>query len=296
MSFSVSTRAFYDTAASRMATLTGQTDTLMTQLSTGKRIHAASDDSLAWTRLQALAQAKTDAATDSANLKLAQSILQQGDSTLSAITAQLQQASELAVQAGNGTLTADGKAAIATQLAGVLESIVSLANMQDARGLPLFGGDGTGAAVTLNTDGTLTFASGRTGAIPIGEGQSVETGAPAASFLKAGDTDIGAALTAMIDALNAGGTIPEDAAAALKAVSEQTTATQAALGARAARVDLVFAQQASAATDREVARSGLEDVDMTAAITELQKTMTVLQATQASFSKLSSLSLFDYLR
>ena len=31
-------------------------------------------------------------------------------------------------------------------------------------------------------------------------------------------------------------------------------------------------------------------------ITDLQKTMTVLSATQASFSKLQSLSLFDYLR
>ena len=51
-----------------------------------------------------------------------------------------------------------------------------------------------------------------------------------------------------------------------------------------------------AATTRETERSGLEDTDVTAAITELQKTMTVLQATQASFSKLSSLSLFDYLK
>lgn len=296
MTFSVSTRAFYDTAASRMTTLTGQTDTLMTQLSTGKRIHAASDDSLAWARLQALAQAKTDATTDTANVKLAQSILQQGDSTLTAITTQLQQASELAVQAGNGTLNPDGKAAIATQLSGILESLVSLANTRDARGLPLFGGDGAGAAVTRNADGTLAFATGKAGAIPIGEGQTVETGAPASAFLKAGDLDIGAALTAMIEALNAGGTIPEDATDALKAISEQTTATQAALGARAARVDLVAAQQTTAATDREIARSDLEDVDMTTAITELQKTMTVLQATQASFSKLSSLSLFDYLR
>ncbi len=32
------------------------------------------------------------------------------------------------------------------------------------------------------------------------------------------------------------------------------------------------------------------------AITELQKTMTILSATQASFSKLSQLSLFDYIR
>jgi flagellar hook-associated protein 3 FlgL len=40
----------------------------------------------------------------------------------------------------------------------------------------------------------------------------------------------------------------------------------------------------------------LEDTDVTTAVTQLQKTLTILQATQASFTKLTSLSLFDYLR
>ena len=50
------------------------------------------------------------------------------------------------------------------------------------------------------------------------------------------------------------------------------------------------------ATDREITRSSIEDTDVTQAITELQKTMTILSAAQASFTKLSNLSLFDYLR
>jgi flagellar hook-associated protein 3 FlgL len=103
-------------------------------------------------------------------------------------------------------------------------------------------------------------------------------------------------LTGMIDALTAGEGLPEGSADALKTIGDQTTAAQASIGARAARVDLVAAQQTTAATDREATRTGLEDVDVTQAITDLQKTMTVLQATQASFSKLSALSLFDYLR
>ena len=50
------------------------------------------------------------------------------------------------------------------------------------------------------------------------------------------------------------------------------------------------------ADDREAKRSGLEDTDITTTVVELQKTMTILSATQASFTKLSALSLFDYLR
>ena len=51
-----------------------------------------------------------------------------------------------------------------------------------------------------------------------------------------------------------------------------------------------------AQTDRTELRSSLEDVDVTQAYTELSKTMTILTATQTSFSKLSQLSLFNYLR
>ena len=43
-------------------------------------------------------------------------------------------------------------------------------------------------------------------------------------------------------------------------------------------------------------RSKLEDTDVTSAVIELQQLMTALSATQASFTKLSGLSLFDYLR
>jgi flagellar hook-associated protein 3 FlgL len=68
------------------------------------------------------------------------------------------------------------------------------------------------------------------------------------------------------------------------------------VGARSARLDLVSDQLTDTAANREIDRSALEDTDVTEAITELQKTMTILSATQASFTKLSQLSLFDYLR
>lgn len=295
MDFALSTSLFYDRSAAAMNRLTGTANTLSEQIATGKRILAPSDDSAAWQKLQGLAQAKADAGVDTANVKLAGSILQQADTALSAIVDQLQSASDLAVQAGNGTLSTDARRAIATQLGGILESIVALANGKDARGAPLFGGAGDDAAVTL-AGGALTFAAGTAGAIPIGDGQSVQVSANAETFLRSGDADLATVLAGMIDALNAGDALPDGAADALTAIADQTTATQASLGARAARVDLVAAQQLTAATDREAARSSLEDVDVTEAIAELQKTMTVLQATQASFSKLSSLSLFDYLR
>jgi flagellar hook-associated protein 3 FlgL len=295
MDFSFSTSLFYSRSNSAMSSLTASANRLYEELSTNKRILSPSDDSAAWAKLQGLAQAKANAGVDSANVKLAQGILGQADSTLSSIRDQLQSASDLAVQAGNGTLSADAKKAIAEQLRGILDSVVSLANTKDGRGQPIFGGTNDGAGVSI-VDGALTFPFGDPGGIPIGDGQTVSPSVNAKSFLKSGDDDIATVLTGMIAALNNGDALPEGSADALKSIADQTTSAQASLGARAARVDLVAAQQTNAAVDREAARSSLEDVDVSQAITDLQKTMTVLSATQASFSKLSGLSLFDYLR
>lgn len=296
MAVNLSTNLFYNRSTASMQKLSAQFDTLNEQISTGKKLIAPSDDSVGYQRLQVINRANADGVQDAANVKIAQSVLQQAGTALTQMTDQLQRASELVIQAKTGTNSASAKEAIATELAGILDSIVSLANGKDARGMPLFGGKDGDAAVT-NTNGTLGFAEGKAAAIPIGDGQSVEATVNAKDFLAVEDgSDIGSALTAIVAALRAGETVPEGASDTLTTVSDQVTATQASLGAREARVDLQAAQIKSAASDREVARTGIEDADVTETVIELQKTMTILQATQASFSKLSSLSLFDYLR
>src|SRR3546814_5791223 len=67
--------------------------------------------------------------------------------------------------------------------------------------------------------------------------------------------------------------------------SDLLTGVRASIGARGARIDLEQTRAADAGAAREIDRSAIEDTDITAAITELQKTMTILQATQASRSE-----------
>lgn len=309
MSVSFSTSGFYGRSASAMNALTARAEALQTQVSTGKKLQAPSDDAVAYQRLQGMRVAGADDAAFGANVKIAQGVLASADSTLGSIGDQLQKATELAVQAGNGTLSKDAKQAIATQLKDVLASIVGLANARDARGAPLFGGSEAAVAgqaetpaVTQTATGALTFAAGQPSAIPIGDGQTVQPSVAARDVLKIKDDgtttgrDIGEVITSMIATLEAGGTLSDDDNADLSAISAQTTQAQASVGARAVRVDLQAAYFTQVGTDREAARSDMEDVDVTTAITELQKTMTILSATQASFSKLSQLSLFDYIR
>lgn len=296
MSVNLSNSLFYSRATSTMQSLSARTDALYNQVSTGKKLLVPSDDAVGYQRLQGITRANADGVQDAANAKIAQSVLQQAGSALTQITDQLQRASELVIQGRTGTNSASAKEAIATELQGILTSIVSLANTKDARGVPLFGGKDDGAAVTSNAGGALGFADGKMAAIPIGDGQSVEANVNAGAFLNSASGDIGSALSGIVAALRAGTDIAGGDADALNMVADQTIATQASIGARAARVDIQLAQITTAADDREIARTGIEDADITATITELQKTMTILQATQASFSKLSGLSLFDYLR
>ena len=299
MTMQISTSQFYDRAANAIASTSGKTDTINTQITSTKKFQAPSDDSVAYQRLAGLARATADGNSYDANLTMAGSLLQQADTTLSAITTQLQKASELAIQANNGTLNASQRAVIGQQLSGIADTIAGLANIKDLRGQPLFGGADGGAAVTKNANGSYSFADTAPSPIPIGDGQTVQAGETASRVLKFGDKDALSVIAGLAAALQSSeplGTTGSTAIEDLTTAGTQVTAMQASLGARAARVDMQQAAQKDIATDREDARSGIEDTDIVAATVELQKQMTILNATSASFTKLSSLSLFNYLK
>lgn len=295
----ISTNLWYNRSATAMQTLSAQADRLNTEISTNKKLQAPSDDALAYSRLRGIAAQNADGTAYSKNLDTASAVLDNADTTLGSMNALLTRASQLAIQANNGTMSAGDRASIAVELSGISESLMALGNQQDSRGLPLFGGQDGGVGVTKAADGTYTFANKPVAAIPIGDGQSVQPSSNASSIFEFNGTNTLKVIDDLVTALNSGADLGDAGSTAiddLKTAANQVTDTQASIGARGARVELEQQAQTDAATQRETVRSGLEDTDVTEAITQLQKTMTVLQATQASFTKLQSLSLFDYLK
>ena len=294
----VPTSLFYDGLSRRMSGLNARATELQTQIATGKKLKAPSDDAVASQQLAEFRRRDADAKVYGANLTVAGALLKQADSTLGSITTQIQRAIELTTQAGNGTLSADARRVIGTELSAIVDQLVELGNTKDLRGQPLFGSaDGT-KAVQRAADGGFSFVSTTVSEIPIADGQMIQATETAARIFEVGNTDVLTVLATFAAALEAG--VGADAVGetldALAAADDQAGTVRASIGARGARIDLSQAMLVETNTDREELRSSLEDVDVTAAITELQKTMTVLQATQASFSKLTSLSLFSYLR
>ncbi|WP_375428743.1 flagellin [uncultured Sphingomonas sp.] len=295
----VPTSLFYDNSSRRMSGLNARAGVLQAQIATGKKLAAPSDDAVASQQLSEFRQRDADAKVYGDNMKVAGALLSQADSTLSDIATQLQRAIELTSLASNGTLSVDNRRVIGTELSAIVSQLVDLGNTRDLRGQPLFGSADGVKAVQRAADGSFSFASTTVSPIPIADGQTIQATETAARvFASTGDDifTVLSTLAARLEAGTAGTSESSSALDALTAANDQVALVRSSVGARGARIDLSEAMLTQTNADREELRSSLEDVDVTAAITELQKTMTVLQATQASFAKLSSLSLFSYLR
>ncbi len=300
-----STSLFYDRSAASLAGIGARTQTLQDQISTGVKFSAPSDDAVGYRRLQVIARAGADDVAWGKNIDLAQTVLSQADGALESVSSQLQKAQELTIQASSGTLSDSNRVVIAAQLRGIIDDLVSLANSKDARGGPLFGAATGDTAVTRDVAGLVSFTgTGDPIAIPVGDGTSVQPSESAERIFGnlpagAGASDIFAVLSSFADALEAGGSVSAVAGQALTGVTaslDQVNSARGSIGARGARLDLESARLESTALTRETERSSIEDTDLTTAIIELQKATTILQATQASIGRLTSLSLFDYLR
>jgi flagellar hook-associated protein 3 FlgL len=296
----IATSQLYNRPASLMTQLSAEADRIQTQIATGKRIQAASDDPAAFLRLAGMQQQTADDGAWAANIGMAQGLLAQTDTTLDSVESQLQRALELATQAANGTLSDANRDAIAEELGAIRDALFGLSNTRDVRGQPLFGGATGDVAYVRAADGTISFAgTGEPSAIPIGEGTSIQGTVTGTRAFASGSSDMFAVLAGFTAALEAGGDVKAAADAAMAGLNgalESVNLARASAGARAARLDLDAGRLVDAGEARESARTALEDTDITTAVTQLQKTLTILQATQASFTKLTSLSLFDYLR
>lgn len=299
-SMQISTGTFYATNERRLGAMTARASMLQTQIATGKRFQSPSQDPAVSQQLAELSRKDADAAVYGENLTLASSLLDQAGGVLGQINTQIQRAQELATQAANGTQTVQSRAIIGAELDSIVDAIVGLANQRNVRGQPLFGTPEGTPAVTRNADGSFTYATINVSEVPIADAQTVQaTEGASRIFTLADGTDVLAMMSTLAGALSNNAINGDDASAALdglQAAGDQVAVVQASVGARSARVELQQNLATTANTDRKELRSKLEDVDVTGAVIELQQLMTALSATQASFTKLSQLSLFDYLR
>jgi len=306
----IGTSYSYDRSIMQMRGLSDETNRLLNELASSKRIVTPSVDPLAHSRIVTLDRTMANDKQFASNVSLASSLLDQTDDALSSVETQLQRAHELALRASNDTLSPADRAAVAAELASIVDDMFTIANATDVRGTALFGGASSGAAFTRDADGVVSFAGqGEAPPIPIGPDTNIaatDSGARIFGGIQvAGETtDLFAIVGNLASVLSPDSTAtPEEIRAAidkgiegLDAASDRLGTARASVGARGARLELETERLASLATENEIQKTGLDGYDMQTTIAQLQQTMLTLQATQASFTKISQLSLFDYLR
>lgn len=300
--YGTSTSAFYERSLMDLTALRKQAEETQAEMSTGERLQRSSDDPVAASRLRRLARAESLDQIDEAAANRATADLTLTDGALTQFANFVTRMQELATQAASSTLSDSQRAGIGQEVAQIRENLVALANTRDGSGRALFGGESSGDAYSLNAgvaqyDGTATA-----GLVALGDGQTVARGVTGPEFLEftsgGASFDLLAVAKDLADALQSGTGGASAANAALSVLSdglESITTAQTVIGSRLNWIDLNTERRTSLSELRTVEQTEIGGNDLTESIARLQNTMLVLEASQASFSKLANLSLFDVL-
>ncbi len=298
---SVSTNAFYERFNRDQTTLRGRAEALQVAIGSGQRLERSSDDPVAASRLRRLGRAEAFAAVDLSIAARASSDLALTDTALQSFADSLIRVKELATQAANGVLSNAQRAGIATEIAAISGELVRLANTRDSAGHALFGGDATGDAYMLDGAGNAVYIGTPTASeLPLGDGQSVTRGLTGPEFLNFSATNLFALVKGLAADLDRAAADPaqaaRDALGGLDTALETLTTQQTVVGTRLNWIDLNTQRRSQMGELRAQEQADVGGTDLTEAVSKLQQTMTVLEASQASFARLSSLNLFDFLR
>lgn len=302
---STSTSAFYERSTLDMTDLRQQAEALQTDLSRGQKLARSSDDPVAASRLRQLSRADAISKIDTANASAATTDLKLADSALSSFADYVTSVQSLATQAANATINDTQRAAIGSQIASIRQSLINLANTRDSAGKALFGGQAAGGAYTVDAAGNATYAgTAASGTLPLGDGQTVTrsiTGPEALNFSVNGTpTDLMAAMKTLSDALIAGGAgasqAAQDGLAAMNQGLDAISTAQTVVGSRLSWIDVTTDRRTNLSELRSSEENDVGATDIASTVAKLQETMTVLEASQASFTKLAGLSLFQLLK
>ena len=210
------------------------------------------------------------------------------------------------VSAGNGSLSNTERSYIATELKGTLDSLVGLANTQDASGNYLYSG---------SQSSTAPFVATSTGANYVGDSNQqllqVDTQRQMAvnttgdNIFQANGNDVFATLSNLVTLLN---TPITDAASSATLNAGLTAATnslkgsvdnvlnvRADVGAKLNEIDSLNTAGSDRSLQYSKSLSDLQDTDYASALSDLAKQQTIMDAAQKSFVQVTSLSLFKLL-
>lgn len=298
-----------------------------TQLSTGLRVNAPSDDPPAAARILDLTQAIDDTNQYKRNINFVQSRLNLEDSTLTGVTDLLQRVRDLAVQANSGTYTTSDRQAISYEVKQRLGELLGLANTKDSNGDYLFAGfqgranpaaftdDGNGVYTYHGDQGhrTLTIADNRQMTdgdngydLFVNLPTNLDTTSPGNGVIDP-NCNVFKNLYLLADALDTNSPTANPTAAQgdplyignyianIDSAMKRMENVQAQIGGRLNTLDAQSQVHDDFVLTAQSARSDDQDLDYAEAIGRFQTSQTALEAAQKAYSQVQGMSLFKYI-
>ena len=304
----ISTAFIFDRATTQMSNAMNTLSKSQAQIATGQQILNPSD---APDQAAMMARIKATIARQdnySKALDTVQARLDLESTTLSSASDVLVRIKELAVQVNNGSQGTVSRAAIATEMQGLREQLLSLANSRDTTGNYIFAGSKVSTpAFQADVTGAVSYQGDQTRMnIAVGDQRQLPLNRPGTNaFVRVVRTDTdgvssGTGFFQAVDDLitavkNNDKSVMQRGLTEMDALHSGVVLAQADSGTSMKVVE----QQGIMLDDTKItlktALSKVEDLDMATAITQMQKQMVSLEAAQASFAKISQLSLFKYI-
>ena len=293
----ISNQQIVDRVLSQIATTQRRLSEVQGRLGSGLRISRPADDPFntsrilaARTRLDRIQQYDRNAAVALADLAAT-------EGALNRLTELLQRANELSIQAATDSIGADGRSAIAAEVAGLIDAAIAIGNSSHAGGY-LFAGQKTDTVPYVpdipNSPTAVTY-DGDSGLIQREIAESTRV-----AVHITGDRVLPAVFAALIqfrdDLLANDSAALAGAAATFDAQLDAVVGLRSEIGATMRRVEL---SQTRLEDDRARVRTLLaqiEEADLAQTIVELQMQETAYQAALGSAARTLGVSLMDFLR
>ncbi|HVT99200.1 MAG TPA: flagellar hook-associated protein FlgL [Acidobacteriaceae bacterium] len=274
-------------------------NTALEEVSTGKRVTQPSDDPGA---SAAMVQNGIDAANNdqyTQNITTLQTMAQAASSALSSVVSSLTQAVGLGTEGANGTNSASNLQALASQVQGILNSVVSQANTY-VNGTYLFGGTVTGtvpyAADPASPNGYTYSGNNNANSVAIGDHLNIQVSLPGSQVFSNPGNDVIGALSGLVTALKSGNS------ASIATATASVTSAVNYMGQQEGFYSNVQSQlnaQGTALQQDKVTlttqATSLVGVDLATAATDLTQAETANSAALAAAAKVLPVSLLNYL-
>jgi flagellar hook-associated protein 3 FlgL len=181
-------------------------NTALQEVSTGKSVNVPSDNPAAAAGMVQNTIETGDVDQYTQNVSSVLSTVQTASSVLSSVVTSLTQAVTLGTEGANGTSSTADRQTLATQIQGILSSVVSFANTSVA-GTYLFGGTSTATPYTADSSSTTGYTyngNNDSNSVAVGDNLSVQMNVPGSQVFSNASNNVLGSLSSLVAALQGG--------------------------------------------------------------------------------------------